>query len=106
MREAFVEKEYAGGYLTNSTFYRGCSIGWSLYSSARSDTGTCSNMAETWLKQQRNPDVNSLSFDERFGLLVAAEYTHRENRKVARRLSAAKLRHSQASIEDLVQPAK
>lgn len=37
---------------------------------------------------------------ERFGLLVDAEYMHRENRRLSRRLKEAKLRQSQACIED------
>ena len=51
-------------------------------------------------------DIATLSFDEQFGLLVAAEYLHRENRRLQRRLSEAKLRQSQACIEDFDQPAK
>jgi DNA replication protein DnaC len=41
-----------------------------------------------------------LSFEERLGLLVDAEWTAREERKLGRRLSAAKLRHP-ASLEDV-----
>jgi DNA replication protein DnaC len=41
-----------------------------------------------------------LSFEERLGLLVDAEWTAREERKLTRRLRAAKLRH-QASLEDV-----
>lgn len=58
-------------------------------------------MADSWLEQQRNTELATLSFDERLGLLVDAEYIDRENRRLARRLSEAKLRHSQACIEDL-----
>lgn len=58
-------------------------------------------MTETWLEQQRDPRTTTLSFDERFGLLVDAEYVHRENRRLARRLAEAKLRHSDACLEDL-----
>jgi len=57
-------------------------------------------MADTWQEQQRSTDIATLSFDERLGLLVDAQYMHRENRRLARRLNEAKLRHSQACIED------
>ena len=30
-------------------------------------------MAEAWAQQQAQPSLNSLSFDERFGLLVEGE---------------------------------
>ena len=64
-----------------------------------------SAMADTWLEHQRTPDMGELSFDERFGLLVDAEYLARENRSMARRLSQAKLRQSSACIEDFDDPA-
>ena len=57
-------------------------------------------MADTWLEHQRSTDIATMSFDERLGLLVDAEYIQRENRRLARRLAEAKLRHSQACIED------
>jgi len=41
-----------------------------------------------------------LNFEERLGLLIDAEWTAREERKLGRRLSAAKLRHP-ASLEDV-----
>lgn len=43
---------------------------------------------------------SGLSFDERLGLMVDAEWDHRETRKVTRRLKAAKLRYS-ASLENV-----
>ena len=63
-------------------------------------------MAESWTTQQRQPDVAGMSFDERFGLLVDAEYLNRENRKTWRRLREAKLRLSNASLEDIDAPAR
>lgn len=57
-------------------------------------------MADTWLEQQRSTDIESLGFDERFGLLVDAEHMHRENRRLTRRLNEAKLRVGQACVED------
>jgi DNA replication protein DnaC len=58
-------------------------------------------MAQAWLEQQRKPDLGKLAFDERLGLLVDAEWTYRENRRLARGLREAKLRLSQACIEDI-----
>jgi DNA replication protein DnaC len=63
-------------------------------------------MATTYLDQQQTPDSSELSFDERFGLLVDAEYLARENKRLARRLREAKLRLSQACVEDIDYPAK
>ena len=34
-------------------------------------------LAASWTEQQKNPDVNKLSFDERLGLLVDAEHLAR-----------------------------
>jgi DNA replication protein DnaC len=62
-------------------------------------------MTEAWLAQQRSTEVSALDFDERFGLLVDAEYMQRENRSLTRRLSEAKLRHGNACIEDFDAPA-
>ncbi|TFE65733.1 IS21-like element helper ATPase IstB [Methylacidiphilum caldifontis] len=51
-----------------------------------------SAMAEAWARQQTDPTMAELSFDERFGLLVDAEWVHRQNRRWARRLREAQLR--------------
>jgi DNA replication protein DnaC len=58
-------------------------------------------MAEAWLQQQKNAEVCKLSFDERLGLLVDAESLARENARMARFLKEAKLRLSNACIEDI-----
>ena len=63
-------------------------------------------MAAAWLEQQPRPDVAGLAFDERFGLLVDAEYTQRENKRLDRRLKEAKLRLGQACIEDIDYPVR
>jgi DNA replication protein DnaC len=57
--------------------------------------------AAAWLEQQKQPDVLTMSFDERLGLLVDAEWLARENARVTRNLREAKLRMSQASLEDV-----
>jgi DNA replication protein DnaC len=59
-------------------------------------------MAAAWSEQQqKHGDLASLSFDERFGLLVDAEWLHRQNKRLNRYLAEAKLRLSQACIEDI-----
>ena len=63
-------------------------------------------MAEAWLRQQEDPEIARLTFDERLGLLVDAEWTHRENKRMKRNLKEAKLRLSQACVEDIDYPAK
>ena len=49
-------------------------------------------MAEEWLRQQRDPALAPLAFDERLGLLVDAEWIARENRRFSRGLQEAHLR--------------
>lgn len=61
-------------------------------------------MADAWLEQQNASDTRRLDFDERFGMLVDAEYLHRENRRLGRRLKEAKLRVGAACIEDFENP--
>ncbi|HWE30111.1 MAG TPA: ATP-binding protein, partial [Polyangia bacterium] len=63
-------------------------------------------LAAAWLEQQGKPDVGSLSFDERFAMLVDAEWLYRENRRLHRALKEAKLRLGQACIEDIDYTAK
>ena len=63
-------------------------------------------MVDAWAAQQAQPDIASLSFDERFGLLVEAEWAARENRRMRRALQEAKLKLSQACIEAIDYPAR
>lgn len=58
-------------------------------------------MASAWAEQHKDPKTGALDFDERFGLLVDAEYLARDNRKITRLLQAARLRISGASMEDV-----
>lgn len=58
-------------------------------------------LAEAWLKQQADPIAGALGFDERLGLLVDAEWVHRENKRLKRTLAEAKLRISGACVEDI-----
>ena len=57
-------------------------------------------LAAAFQEQLGNPQFTELSFEDRVGLLVDAEWTHREQRKLRRRLRQANLRR-QASLEDI-----
>ena len=63
-------------------------------------------LADAWLEQQSDADVQALGFDERLALLVDAEWIDRENKKLTRNLKQAKLRLSQAAIEDIQYDAR
>ena len=58
-------------------------------------------MATTWRDQTGKPDVHKLAFDERFGMIVDAEWLQRENKRLATALRDAKLRISNACMEDI-----
>ena len=57
-------------------------------------------MAEAIDQQRQSSQYSDLGFDERLGLLVDAEWTAREQRKLTRRLRSAKLRYP-ASLENV-----
>lgn len=63
-------------------------------------------MAQAWSLQSADAEQATLSFDERFGLLIDAEWMTRENKRVQRALKEAKLRLSQASIEGIEYAAR
>src|SRR5712691_11510970 len=63
-------------------------------------------MAAAWTEQQHQADMTALAFDERFGLLVEAEWLARENKRLVRALQEAKLKLSQACIEAIDYPAR
>ncbi|GAF97106.1 unnamed protein product, partial [marine sediment metagenome] len=50
--------------------------------------------------QSRSPEIDTLTFDERLGLLVDREVTERDNRRLKTRMRKAKLRQD-AAIEDI-----
>jgi len=58
-------------------------------------------MADAWIAQTKNAKLSSLDFDERFGMLVDAEYHARDGRKMTRLLRDARLRFPHACIEDV-----
>ncbi len=63
-------------------------------------------MAAAWTAQQQAAEMTALAFDERFGLLVDAEWLARENKRLARALAEAKLKLPQACIEAIDYPAR
>jgi DNA replication protein DnaC len=63
-------------------------------------------MASAWAEQQRTTEAAKLAFDERFGLIVDAEWLCRENKRLARCLKEAKLKLAEACIEDIDFPAR
>jgi DNA replication protein DnaC len=63
-------------------------------------------MIAAWVSQMKDPDTAKLSFDERLGLLIEAEWIHRENKRLERCLKEAKLKISNACIEGIEYSAK
>jgi DNA replication protein DnaC len=63
-------------------------------------------MSAAWLEQQQNADVIALSFDERFAMLIDAEWMTRENKRLGRALKDAKLRLAEASMEGIDYPPR
>jgi DNA replication protein DnaC len=59
-----------------------------------------SGMAEALKDQLQRPEMNDLSFEERFAMLADAEYFFRENKRMKRLLKNAKLKLA-ASLEDI-----
>jgi len=57
-------------------------------------------MAQAFEEQLNAKDMEVLTFEERFGLLVDREMTEREDRRMKTRLRQAKLRHN-AVVEDI-----
>jgi len=57
-------------------------------------------MADAFKDQLQQPDMNELCFEERFGLLVDRQWTFREDRRMKRLLSNAKLKIN-GCVEDI-----
>lgn len=57
-------------------------------------------MADALEEQALVPDVRSLSFEDRLGLLIEREHTQREDRRLTRLLQLARL-HLNATLEDI-----
>jgi DNA replication protein DnaC len=63
-------------------------------------------MASTWQEQAGNARLQELSFDERLGLLVDAEWAARESRRLERGLREARLKLAAACLEDIDFPPR
>jgi len=63
-------------------------------------------VAAAWVAQQQDAATSALSFDERLGLLVEAEWLARENKRLANALREAKLRLGQACVEAIDYPPR
>lgn len=57
-------------------------------------------MTIAFKEQTEQPDIGSLSFEERFAMIVEREWTFRENRRLAIRLKNARF-NQQATLEDI-----
>jgi len=58
-------------------------------------------LARAWQAQHQDPTIDDLGFDERLALLVDAEWTDRQNKRLTRLLREAKLRIAGACLEDI-----
>lgn len=58
-------------------------------------------MVQALQDHMENPRYNELSFEERFAMIVDKEMVTKENRRLATLLRKARLRNSQACIEDI-----
>ena len=63
-------------------------------------------MAAAWTAQREDPKVHEIDFDSRFGMIVDAEHLSRDNKRLVRALREAKLRITNACIEDIDYAAK
>lgn len=60
-----------------------------------------SAMSESLREQMQNPSYSTLSFEERFGLVVDAEWARRKTNQLSRLLKKATLRYPSACVEDV-----
>jgi DNA replication protein DnaC len=58
-------------------------------------------MAENFRAQERDPAISSMSFADRLGLLVDAEWSARGTRKLTRLIRGAQLHFPSACVEDI-----
>ena len=57
-------------------------------------------MAEAFADQLKQPDMERLSFEERFGLIVDRQWTWKENNRMERYLKNARMKLA-ACVEDI-----
>ena len=58
-------------------------------------------MAQEYIRQIKNPEVQSLSFDDRFSLLVDSEWISRQNKRLANLVKKAGMKYN-CAIEEFV----
>jgi len=58
-------------------------------------------MAQVFRGQLRDPELSALSFEERFGLLVDAEWTARKNNRLSRLIKKADFVFNDACVENI-----
>lgn len=63
-------------------------------------------MLKAYENQVQQPSVGKLSFEERFCMLIDTEVSTRNTSRIHRLLKAAKFRHSNACIEDIIYKPK
>jgi DNA replication protein DnaC len=63
-------------------------------------TRRLTGLVQAFLEQQHLPEIHTLSFEERLGLLVDRELTIRDQRRLSNRLRQARLRQP-ATLEDI-----
>lgn len=59
------------------------------------------SMADSLREQMQNPSFSTLSFEERFGLIIDAEWSRRKNRHLNRLIKNATFKFPSACIEDI-----
>ena len=59
------------------------------------------SMADSLREQMNQPSYSTLSFEERFGLIVDTEWARRKNRHLDRLIKKATLKFPRACIEDI-----
>lgn len=58
-------------------------------------------MANSYRDQLKNNDFNNMSFEERFGLLIDAEWSARKNNRLLRLIKRAEYPFNDACIENI-----
>lgn len=58
-------------------------------------------MANRFKEQLKSPDISTLSFEDRFGLIVDAEYTSRKSNRLTRLIKSAGYVFPNACLEDI-----
>ena len=63
-------------------------------------------MANEYKRQLKNPEIQGLDFDDRFGLLVDAEWTTRQNKRLANLVKKAGMKYNCALEEFVYTPER